>query len=69
MINFSKMHSLGNDFMVIDAISEAVTLKPEHIAKWGDRQRGIGFDQLLMVAPPSTPDCDFDYLIFNADGG
>ena len=53
MINFSKMHSLGNDFMVIDAISDAVTLKPEHIAEWGDRQRGIGFDQLLMIAPPS----------------
>ena len=69
MINFSKMHSLGNDFMVIDAISETVRLKPEHIAQWGDRQRGIGFDQLLMVAPPSAPDCDFDYLIFNADGG
>ena len=69
MINFSKMHSLGNDFMVIDAISDAVTLKPEHIAEWGDRQRGIGFDQLLMVAPPSSPDCDFDYVIFNADGG
>ena len=69
MINFSKMHSLGNDFMVIDAISDAVTLKPEHIAEWGDRQRGIGFDQLLMVAPPSSPDCDFDFLIFNADGG
>ena len=69
MINFSKMHSLGNDFMVVDALSDAVTLKPEQIAKWGDRQRGIGFDQLLMVAPPSAPDCDFDYLIFNADGG
>jgi diaminopimelate epimerase len=69
MINFSKMHSLGNDFMVIDAVSEAVTLKPEHIAQWSDRQRGIGFDQLLMVAPPSAPDCDFDYVIFNADGG
>ena len=69
MINFSKMHSLGNDFMVVDALSDAVTLNPEQIAKWGDRQRGIGFDQLLMVAPPSAPDCDFDYLIFNADGG
>lgn len=55
--------------MVVDALSDAVTLKPEQIAKWGDRQRGIGFDQLLMVAPPSAADCDFDYLIFNADGG
>ena len=41
MINFSKMHSLGNDFMVVDALSDAVTLKPEQIAKWGDRQRGM----------------------------
>ena len=49
MINFSKMHSLGNDFMVVDALSDAVTLKPEQIAKWGDRQRGIGFDQLIYI--------------------
>ena len=55
MINFSKMHSLGNDFMVMMHQRGRHT-EARHIAKWGDRQRGIGFDQLLMVAPPSAPD-------------
>ena len=68
MLNFSKMHSLGNDFMVIDGVTTSVELDPEQVAAWGNRQRGIGFDQLLLVAPPSSPNCDFDYVIFNADG-
>ena len=68
MLNFSKMHSLGNDFMVIDGVTTSVELDPQQIALWGNRQRGIGFDQLLLVEPPSSPVCDFDYVIFNADG-
>ena len=68
MLHFSKMHSLGNDFMVIDGVSESAKFNTEQVALWSDRQRGIGFDQLLVVTPPSDPDCDFDYLIFNADG-
>ena len=68
MLNFSKMHSLGNDFMVIDGVTTSIKLDPEQVAAWGNRQRGIGFDQLLLVAPPSSPNCDFDYVIFNADG-
>ena len=68
MLNFSKMHSLGNDFMVVDGVTTSVQLDPEQVAIWGNRQRGIGFDQLLLVAPPSSPVCDFDYVIFNADG-
>ena len=68
MLNFSKMHSLGNDFMVVDGVTTSVQLEPQQIALWGNRQRGIGFDQLLLVAPPSSPVCDFDYIIFNADG-
>ena len=68
MLNFSKMHSLGNDFMVIDGVTTSVQLDPKQVAVWGNRQRGIGFDQLLVVAPPSAPACDFDYVIFNADG-
>jgi len=67
-IQFSKMHGLGNDFMVIDQISQDVHLSPELIARWADRHTGIGFDQLLCVEAPTDPDSDFRYRIFNADG-
>jgi diaminopimelate epimerase len=62
------MHSLGNDFVVIDAVTAPTHLSSQRIAALADRNRGIGFDQLLLVAPPSQPDCDFDYIIYNADG-
>ncbi|MEE4280893.1 MAG: diaminopimelate epimerase, partial [Pseudomonadales bacterium] len=65
---FHKMHSLGNDFMVIDAVSQSVDLSNQAIAAWGDRHRGIGFDQLLIIEAPTTPEADFSYRIFNADG-
>lgn len=65
---FTKMHGLGNDFMVIDLISHPVTLTAEQIRQLADRNFGIGFDQLLFVEPPSQPDVDFNYRIFNADG-
>ncbi len=68
-VSFTKMHGLGNDFVVIDAISQHVSLRPAQIAKLADRHRGVGFDQLLLIEPPSRPDADFDYRIFNADGG
>lgn len=68
-IHFSKMHGLGNDFMVIDAINQAVNLNSEQIRRWADRRFGIGFDQLLIVEPPKTTDTLFTYRIFNADGG
>jgi len=67
-IQFSKMHGLGNDFMVIDQISQDVHLSPELIARWSDRHTGVGFDQLLCVEAPTDPDSDFRYRIFNADG-
>lgn len=67
-IVFHKMHSLGNDFMVIDAVSQSVDLQPQAIAGWGDRHRGIGFDQLLIIEAPTTPEADFSYTIYNADG-
>lgn len=66
---FTKMHGLGNDFMVLDAISQPVELNREQIRQLGDRHRGIGFDQLLIIRPPDSPDADFNYQIFNADGG
>ena len=68
MRNFSKMHSLGNDFMVIDGVTHAFAADPQSVIRWSNRNTGVGFDQLLIVAPPSDPECDFDYLIYNADG-
>lgn len=62
------MHGLGNDFMVVDMISQHVHLRPEQIRRMADRHFGIGFDQLLLVEPPSSPNVDFRYRIFNADG-
>ena len=63
------MHGLGNDFVVVDAVSQAVSLAPEIIKGLADRHYGIGFDQLLIVEPPLLPKYDFRYRIFNADGG
>lgn len=62
------MHGLGNDFMVVDAITQNVFFSPEQIKKLANRNFGIGFDQLLMVEAPYDPDLDFHYRIFNADG-
>ena len=67
-IAFTKMHGLGNDFMVIDNLSQSLELSRVKIREWSDRHTGIGFDQLLIVNPPSTSDAQFDYQIFNADG-
>ena len=68
LVEFSKMHGLGNDFVVIDNVSQNVFLSKEKIQKLANRNFGIGFDQLLMVEPPYDPDQDFHYRIFNADG-
>lgn len=67
-LKFTKMHGLGNDFMVIDAIHQTVTLTAEQVRAWADRHFGIGFDQLLLVEATDTPNVDFRYRIFNADG-
>lgn len=69
LINFTKMHGLGNDFVVIDAINQSIHLAPEQIRKWADRHSGVGFDQLLLVEKPVSDNADFKYRIFNADGG
>ena len=68
-LKFTKMHGLGNDFVVIDGMRQYVELTPERIRALGDRHTGIGFDQLLLVEPPETAGADFRYRIFNADGG
>ena len=68
-LKFTKMQGLGNDFVVLDLVSQRCTLRPGHIRKLADRRLGIGCDQVLVVEPPHDPDVDFRYRIFNADGG
>jgi len=68
LLRFTKMHGLGNDFMVIDLVTQHAQLSARQIRQWADRHTGVGFDQLLLVEPPTTPDADFRYRIFNADG-
>jgi hypothetical protein len=68
LLRFTKMHGLGNDFMVLDLVSQHAHILPKHAKLWGDRHTGIGFDQLLIVEAPSNPDVDFRYRIFNSDG-
>jgi diaminopimelate epimerase len=68
MIYFTKMHGLGNDFVIINNIDGDVSLSTEEIQKLSDRRFGIGFDQLLMVENSSSKNADFRYVIFNADG-
>ncbi|MEX1215896.1 diaminopimelate epimerase [Saccharospirillum sp.] len=67
-LKFTKMHGLGNDFMVIDGVTQSVEFNAADVERWADRNTGIGFDQLLLVEPPTRPDRDFRYRIFNADG-
>ena len=68
-INFSKMHGLGNDFVVIDAIHQSLNLTAEQVRLIADRRFGVGCDQLLLVENPHNTDAEFRYRIFNADGG
>lgn len=67
-LRFSKMHGLGNDFVVIDGVSQSVRLTPDRIRYIADRKFGVGCDQILLVESPARPDVDFRYRIFNCDG-
>ena len=67
-LRFSKMHGLGNDFVVIDGINQRVRLSEDRVRRIADRHTGIGCDQLLLVEKPSNPEVDFRYRIFNCDG-
>lgn len=67
-LTFTKMHGLGNDFMVLDATRAPISLNSEQIRLLADRHFGVGFDQLLMVEPAQQAGVDFNYRIFNADG-
>lgn len=68
-LNFTKMHGLGNDFVVFDGISQPLNLSPSQLRLIADRHFGVGCDQILLVERPTRPDTDFRYRIFNADGG
>lgn len=68
-LQFAKMHGLGNDFMIVDLVTQYARPKAEQIRAWGDRRTGVGFDQFLAVLPPDDPAVDFRCRIFNADGG
>lgn len=67
-LSFSKMHGLGNDFVVIDAINQSVDLTSAQVRHIADRRLGVGCDQLLLVERSSQSDTDFRYRIFNANG-
>jgi diaminopimelate epimerase len=67
-LRFTKMHGAGNDFVMIDLISQRYTLRPRDVRKLADRRFGVGCDQVLVVEPPRQPDIDFRYRIYNADG-
>ncbi|TCJ12805.1 diaminopimelate epimerase [Parasulfuritortus cantonensis] len=68
-LRFTKMHGLGNDFVVLDGVGQAVELTPAQLRYLADRHFGVGCDQILLVEKAGRPDVDFRYRIFNADGG
>ncbi len=68
-LKFTKMHGAGNDFIVLDAIDQDIHLTPEQYRFLADRRYGIGADQILLVGKSDNPEVDFNYRIFNADGG
>src|SRR5476651_112547 len=68
-LKFTKMHGLGNDFVVLDATRAPIALSRDELRRIADRHFGVGCDQILQVEPPRDPATDFYYRIFNADGG
>ena len=68
-LKFTKMHGLGNDFVVLDATRQPLSLSQDHLRLLAERHFGVGCDQILQVEKARTADTDFYYRIFNADGG
>ena len=68
LVNFAKMHGLGNDFVLIDFITQNIKLHTAHIRRIMDRHLGIGSDQLILIEPPIRPNAHFYYRIYNQDG-
>jgi diaminopimelate epimerase len=67
-LHFTKMHGVGNDFMVLQWPAGVALPNAQLVQRWADRRRGVGFDQLLLLSPATAPDVDIAYRIFNADG-
>lgn len=67
-LEFTKMHGIGNDFIVINALQQPLSLTQEEIRRLSHRRFGIGFDQLLVIEPAMASEAEFNYRIFNADG-
>lgn len=67
-LKFTKMHGLGNDFVVLDGVRQNITLTPAQLRFLADRNFGVGCDQILLVEKPGQAGIDFRYRIFNADG-
>jgi diaminopimelate epimerase len=68
-LKFTKMHGLGNDFVVLEAMTQTITLSDAQVRRLADRRFGVGCDQVLLIEPPRAAGTDFYYRIFNADGG
>ena len=68
-LRFSRMHGAGNDFVVLDGVRQSIKLTTAQWRFLADRRFGIGADQMLLIEPARSSDIDFNYRIFNADGG
>lgn len=68
ILRFTKMHGLGNDFVVINLVTQHARVDEQLVRRIADRHTGVGCDQLLLVEPPNNPKADFFYRIFNNDG-
>ena len=67
-VRFAKMHGLGNDFVVFDAVNQDVQLTSEKVRWIADRKLGVGCDQVLVIRPATDADIDFNYQIYNSNG-
>ncbi|MBA2549106.1 MAG: diaminopimelate epimerase [Burkholderiaceae bacterium] len=68
-LRFTKMHGAGNDFVMLNGVSQRIDLSSQQLRALADRRFGVGADQILMVEPPQRAEVDFNYRIFNSDGG
>lgn len=68
LLRFTKMHGIGNDFVVLDCITQRYTPQSKHMKTLADRHTGVGCDQILIIEAPQQPQNDFRYRIFNANG-
>ena len=65
MLKYKKMHGNGNDFIILENLTKAHALSKSQIIKMGDRKKGLGFDQLITINPPTNSDHDFYVKFFN----